>query len=76
MAMKKRFSIGEVSREDIVHQWRKQAGVKLSEACVKKISDKDMKIIAGDMGDSVYQGVGFWSALELASMDYIKKCRV
>ena len=76
MAMKKRFPIGEVTREDILLSWRKEAGVKLDESCVKKISDKEMKTIASDMGAAIGEGATFWWAIHDSTQEIIKKCKI
>ena len=76
MAMEKQFNIIAVSRGDIVHQWRKEGGVKLDESCVKKITDKDMKQIASDMGDAIGEGASFWWAIHDTTEEIIKKCRI
>ncbi len=76
MAMKKRFCIGEVSREDILLSWQKEAGVKLDRSCVRKISDAKMRSIAGDMGDSIGEGANFWGAMEAATEEIIERCKI
>ncbi len=76
MAMKKRFPIAEVSREDILLSWKKEGGVKLDKACVKKISDKEMKRIASDMGDAIGEGATLWWAIHDSTQEIIEKCKI
>ncbi len=76
MAMKKRFPVGEVTREDILLSWQKEAGVKLDRSCVKNISDAEMKVIASDMGAAIGEGASLWWAIHDSTQEIIEKCKI